>query len=430
MKIALLSDWETQGGAAKATTRLAAGLAAAGHEVVRLIGCAGNGATGSGVRLLKPSHPMRHQFVRKCLPSTARTAWDQRTACSLLNDELAALKPDVINVHNLHAAAWLGWTPELVRVCGEHAPVVWTLHDMWSFTGRCAFNTVRLDYLAEPDKNFGCTKFISGCNATCPTPHEYPSLVPERIAGAWEERRQLFESQKDLQGISPSRWLADEAKQGLWRERTIHVIPYDVPLDVFSPVKRELARKALGIHTTGPVLMLAAQNVDDKRKGGRELIEALKRVRQRPLTVLSLGTGALPLADEGIHYMPSGHIDHERTIALAFNASDVLVHPALADNLPNVVLEAMATGTPTVAFRVGGLPEMVRPGLTGWLAKEPTAESLVAALETALDDLADGRDLRASCRAVAEAEYGMPQQAKRYVELFESVARIQGAAVG
>src|SRR5262249_14187929 len=111
----------------------------------------------------------------------------------------------------------------------------------------------------------------------------------------------------------------------------------------------------------------------------------------------------------------------ERIRALAYNAADLLVHPAPVDNLPNVVLEALACGTPVLGFRIGGVPEMVRPGQTGWLAQEVSAAALARGLDAALQDLAQGVDLRPSCRAVAEAEFDDAVQAQRYLQLFRSL---------
>src|SRR5262249_5214313 len=127
---------------------------------------------------------------------------------------LTLARPDIINVHNLHGAAPWGWGPRLVEVCLEFAPVVWTLHDMWSFTGRCAYS-------------YDCEKFISGCDASCPTPDEEPKLPAERIHAAWEERRALYARHvDDLVIVTPSRWLAEQARRGMFARHRIEVIPY------------------------------------------------------------------------------------------------------------------------------------------------------------------------------------------------------------
>jgi len=333
----------------------------------------------------------------------------RRLAGLVLNSLLSYIKPDVINIHNLHGAFDCGFSPDFVRVCSLHAPTVWTLHDMWSFTGRCAYA-------------YECRKFITGCDKTCPTPTEYPALPPGRIAANWKARRRIFSRLPSVVAVSPSHWLAGEANLGFWASHEVQVIPNGLDLEVYVPLNRETARQALGIEGDAPVLMISAESFADRRKGMGVLLEALKTVAETRVTLITLGHQPPQLQIENIRLYHLGYIDHERTKVLAYNAADVLVHPALADNLPNVVVESIACGTPVIAFPVGGLPEIVRPGQSGWLSEEVSPSALAAAIAQAIRDLQDGRDLRLSCRALAKSEFGLELQASRYSELFERLA--------
>ncbi len=408
MHILMLSDLETKGGAGIAAARLAKAMCRAGHRVTRLV------ATNDGrdhpwyTCVLKPPLPLMRRVVRRLFTAGGREKWDRLAAPSIhlrLERLLDDLRPDVINVHNLHGAIKFGWSADLVRICAERAPTVWTLHDMWSFTGRCAYG-------------YDCRKFLTGCDASCPTPKEYPALTPKRIAGAWEQRRRLLTSYYPLAAVTPSRWLAQEAQAGLWARHHIEVIPNGLPLDVYRPIERPLARKSLGIKGLGPILLTASQNLAERRKGGKLLIEAFKRLSRRPLTLVTLGGGRLRVKVKGVQLHPLGYLSDEPINVLAFNAADIFLHPAPVDNLPNVVMEAIACGTPAVGFSIGGMCELVRHKQTGWLAGEVSPESFAGAIETAIDDQKHGVDLRGSCRAVAETEYGADLQAQRYLKLF------------
>ncbi len=406
MHVIMFSDLETQGGAAIAASRLADALCRLGQRVTRLVAVADKKEHPWQTRpLVVSSLPAR--VGRRLLPARGREMWDNFLVGRQLDVTLGSLRPDVINVHNLHGAARWGWSADLLKVCVDRAPTVWTLHDMWSFTGRCAYS-------------YDCRKFLSGCDATCPTPTEHPALPPAWISGAWEKRRRLLAADCCLTAVTPSRWLAREAEAGLWSGKEVCVIPNGLLLDTYEPLDRDLARKALGIETPGPVLLVAAWHLDERRKGGQFLVEALHRVSHRPLTVITLGSGHLPLEVSDIHVHHLGHVDHERTKALVYNAADVFVHPAPVDNLPNVVMEALACGTPVAAFPIGGVPEMVRPGQTGWLADDVSAGALASTLDKALDDLRTGVTFRDSCRDVVRAEFDVNVQAQRYLSLFRS----------
>ncbi len=146
---------------------------------------------------------------------------------------------------------------------------------------------------------------------------------------------------------------------------------------------------------------MAGVHLAERRKGVGIAIEAIKKTRHRPLTLLTLGSDppAIDLPDVWVHHL--GFIDHERTKALVFNAADLFIHPALADNLPNTVIESIACGTPVIAFDVGGLPELVIPGKTGWLVPGSDAESFAQAIDIALEEIASGAELRNTCRQLA-----------------------------
>ncbi|MFP5264113.1 MAG: glycosyltransferase [Blastocatellia bacterium] len=412
MHIVMLSDAETEGGAAVAASRLAQALVEAGQKITRLVAYPdGNEHIWNTSSLTSPDPPaLGTRVMRRLLPEWPRRSWDQSAIHSRLAARLDSLSPDVINVHNLHKAAGDNWSAELARICGDRAPTVWTLHDMWSFTGRCAYS-------------YDCKKFLSGCDSTCPTPEEHPPLAPGKIARAWNERRRVLSSSTNLTAVAPSRWLAREAREGLWAGRRVEVIPYGLPLDVYRPVERALAREALGINVRGPVLLMAAQFLTERRKGGEILERALAQLSGRPITVVTLGAGHLGFRSEGVHVQELGYVDHERTKVLAYGAADLFVHPAPVDNLPNVVMESLACGTPVVGFAIGGMPDMVRPGKTGWLCDSVSPEALAVTLQEALTDLDHGVDLRDSCRAVAEAEYDSSLQARQYLALFRSLAR-------
>ena len=404
----MISDAEAQGGAAIAASRLAESLRQAGHRITRLVSAAEQGGQARQTRKLGLSYPLPllERLAWHAVPPGKREAFGNYLLRGRLDALLAELQPDVINLHNLHQTFDPRWSPALVKTCVARAPVVWTLHDMWSFTGRCVYN-------------LGCERFVGGCDAACPTAAEYPALPPKRIAAAWAERREVLQSATPLAAVTPSRWLAREAQRGLWAGRRVEVIPYGLPLDVYRPMNRAQARAALGLEATGRLMLFAAQNLTDPRKGWPLLREALSRLSGIKLSVI--GNGELPARVGKVEVLPLGCIGDERMKALIYNAADLLVHPAPADNAPLVVMEALACGLPVACFAAGGVPEMVIPKRTGWVAEEIESQSLADLLAGALDDLEQGIDLRGECRAFAEERFDFARQAQLYTSLFSSM---------
>ena len=409
MHIVMISDLETQGGAAVAASRLALGLAQSGERVTRIVAYPDGKRHPWATVSLFDSRLIRvirrgWRFLDLQIPINANIL-NRFVINGRLRNILSELKPDFINVHNIHYAVS---RPDLICVCAKSAPTVWTLHDMWSFTGRCPYN-------------YDCGKFKTGCNSNCPSSLEYPRLPSLMIRGAWRQKRRLLSHHKAIVSVCPSKWLAREALTGFWADHRVECIPYGIPLDIYRPLNRSMAREALDLPSDGLVLLTIGTSLADRRKGGDLLVHALQLTKARPLTLLTMGHGELMVIKDGLQIFPMGYVDHERTKVLAYSAADILIHSARGDNLPNVVIESIACGTPVVGLPIGGIPDMVRPGETGWLADEASAESLAASLDIAIGELASGANYRQSCRAVAESDYSLELQARRYMGLFTTL---------
>jgi glycosyltransferase involved in cell wall biosynthesis len=423
MNVVILSDHLAEGGAATATRRIALSIAQKNqcgwylHPTHRVAffdePCGFDACPSRHVLWYEETERKRYWMrpLRKLFPSRFPHPHTPEFAAQRLRNKLAELNPELINVHNLHAAAPWGWGPHLVDVCLEFAPVVWTLHDMWSFTGRCAYS-------------YDCEKFIAGCDASCPTPTEAPALPPEQIQAAWQARQTIYAQHRDkLVVVTPSRWLADQARRGLFAGHRVEVIPYGVvhPYEEFVRLPCEECRRDLGINPAGPVLLLAAFDLTERRKGAGILPQLWRHIEHRPLTVVTMGKGEIAVDDPLIEVHRLGWIDEDAKKAKVYSAADALLHPAPVDNFPNIVLEAMTCSTPTIAMPVGGLPEMVRPGVSGWLAESATPAALGAAVDRAIGELSLGKSMRESCRELAEKEYSLELQGRRYYELFQAL---------
>jgi len=173
--------------------------------------------------------------------------------------------------------------------------------------------------------------------------------------------------------------------------------------------------------------LAGAHSAADPRKGGAFIAEALSRqeLRTAPVTVVVFGDvepghKALP------GWMFTGRIRDERLMNLYYNAADLFVHPSLADNLPNTLIEAMAAGTPAVTFDIGGCAEVVRHEKTGYVAKYRDVGDLANGIQWILGMPADEKQqIQRRCRELAENEYAVELMAGRYMARFEkSMSRL------
>jgi glycosyltransferase involved in cell wall biosynthesis len=292
----------------------------------------------------------------------------------------------------------------------RRGPVVWTLHDMNTFTGGCHFDQ-------------GCGKYRSQCEA-CPLLIEHQSPGHDLASLVWRRKKALFDalSPTQLTFVVPSLWLAEEARVStLLGKFPIECVPNGVDTDTFRPLDQSGSRQSLGLPLKTPLVLFVANDVMTPRKGFTFLRRALTQLRERGLNVelITAGKGRPDIPD----VVPVHHFEwtaDESFLCSVYSAADVVAVPSTQDNLPNVLLESMACGKPVVAFDVGGIQELVTSGKTGLLVQEGDVPGLVTALESVLIDPAVSRAMGERARRVTTEHYTLAIQADRYAKIYRS----------
>jgi glycosyltransferase involved in cell wall biosynthesis len=297
------------------------------------------------------------------------------------------MKPDIVHCHNLHGGYFdLRFLIEL----SHHVPVVLTLHDAWLLSGHCAHSLT-------------CERWRTGCGR-CPDLSIYPSLLRDGTVANWQEKRRIFE-QSRLFVVTPSRWLMNKVRQSILKPIESRVIPNGVDLSVFRPGSKAHARQQLNIPEQAEVLLyVGSSDPSDSFKDFGTLKSAFLRLptmtrRQRWLICLGEKRPAETNDQNAILY--HGYEMDESKVALYYQAADVYVHSAKVENFPYAVLEAMACGVPVVASAVGGIPEQIEDGETGFLVPPGDIEALARSLHLLLAD--DVLRARLSFQAAAKA---------------------------
>jgi glycosyltransferase involved in cell wall biosynthesis len=206
--------------------------------------------------------------------------------------------------------------------------------------------------------------------------------------------------------------------------RRVVRIPNCVPLETFHPGRRAAARQRLGFRDDRFYLLAGSAALGNPLKGAQFVAEAapLLAARHPQVELVLFGRGGQDVA--GMPVCRLGFMAAESAMADAYAACDAFVLPTLVDNLPNTLLEAIACGTPCVTFQVGGCPDIVRDGVTGFVAEEQTATALAFALGRVVRLEGAARlALRSACRAVAEQDYAPAIQAHACVTLYREMVR-------
>ncbi len=306
---------------------------------------------------------------------------------------------DLIHLHNLHGHYIC--LPILFRFIKKHnIPVIWTLHDCWSFTGRCPHFVMTK-----------CDRWKNGCH-DCPYPkNSYPQSYIDTSHMMWNHKRKWFTGIKNCTIVTPSRWLADLIKQSYLKNYPVKVINNGIDLSVFKPTGSEF-RKKNGLD--GKMVVLGVASGWGGRKGLDVFIELARRLPDDYRIVL-VGT-----TDNVDKDLPSNIISIHRTqnqngLAEIYTAADVFANPTREDTFPTVNMESLACGTPVVTFRTGGSPEII----------DETCGSVVDcddidAMETEIRRVCKEKPYSVEACLARAKNFDMNERFDEYVKLYQS----------
>jgi glycosyltransferase involved in cell wall biosynthesis len=322
--------------------------------------------------------------------------------------DLPPQKPDILHCHNLHGGYFdlrvLSWLSQQV-------PMVLTLHDIWLLGGHCAHS-------------FDCERWKTGCGH-CPN---LPVSVPLRRDGSaynWQRKRKIYAKSR-FYVATPSHWLMEKVEQSMLAPAVVEsrVIHNGMDLSVFCPADKISVRAELGISQDVKVLFFSAvkaqKSIWKDYQTLRSAVELLAQSAQ-PLLFITLGAFEQEehLGQITIQCVP--YQNDPGVVARYYQAADVYIHAARADNFPNTVLEALACGTPVVATAIGGIPEQIDDGETGFLVSPESPEDMAAAIQQLLQD--DTLHYQMSIRAAetARQRFDANRMVEDYLEWYQEI---------
>jgi len=298
------------------------------------------------------------------------------------------------------------------KILDSGKPVVWTMHDIWPATALCHLT---LD----------CRRFETHCQQCQLLPGG--GSAHDLAARTWKRKQQMLEG-RHISFVACSRWLADEARRSaLLTGQHVTDIPNPIDTHLYHAASQQVARQALGLPAEGRIILFASQRVTNPNKGMAYLTEACRllarqhRAEADGISIAILGGHAEDIVGElPFRSFPLGYISDERRIAAVYNAADVFVLPSLSENLPNTIMEAMACGVPSVAFRVGGIPEEIDHRQNGYVADYRSSDDLARGIYWTLFE-ADRNAVRQACLSKVARCYAPSAIAHRYLQLYEDI---------
>lgn len=408
MKIAMLNTFDGGGGAARSAYRLHQGLVRSGvasrfvtqynKRADPAIVC-GSSRIEKLIALLRPLADMLPMKLyrkrgRRQPFSTAYVPVVQRV-------RQAVAEADVLHLHwVVHGFVNIPFLRQARR------PIVWTLHDSWAFTGGCHLPA-------------GCRRYQEACGRC-------PQLGSRREADLtrlnWQRKLRAWRD-VDMVVVTPSNWLAACARSSsLFAGRRVEVIPNGIDTDVFKPLDRVACCRILNLPEDKHLILFGAMGAtSDENKGFELLRQAMaalpRQVAGKECMLVVFGSQQLDLPDLNIEVRFMGTLTDDIALSVLYAAADVMVVPSRQENLPNTIMEAMACGTPAVAFRTGGIPDLIEHQYSGYLAEPFDTGDLAQGIAWTLEQ----SGLGIHCRQKVEREFALDVVSARYVKLYSEL---------
>lgn len=409
LKILHLATSDLTGGAARASYRIHKGLLGSGIDSKLLVLDRISGDKEVKIAksiALKPNKLRAHlgYSVMKLLITDNQ---DLHSPAVFPSGMITAINQSSADIVNLH---WIQGEYISVEDIGRISkPLVWTLHDMWAF---CGAEHYSLD-----------TRYINGYTRESRSCNERGVDL-----NRWVWQRKLKNWKKPINIICPSSWMEKAAMSSkLMKNWPIRKIAYPLDENIYIPISVQEARTRLGIEIYKRVILFGAIGIDkDKRKGFDLFVDAINKLdafleNEPDIIIATFGSADLRI-DLPYPVHNFGYITNELDLRLIYCAADVVVVPSRSDNLPQIAIESQMSGTPVVAFDIGGLADIVSHLKTGYLAKAYDTEELAYGMTWASRQPDDR--VRRSARELSVQKYSPSVISNQYKQTYMRILEI------
>ncbi len=417
LKVIHLNTYEGNGGAGRAALRLNDALNGNGAQSAVLVFYQfkeSNKTLNFSKTLLQKSlalfNILAERFFVKPFVKALKTPFSLQWFGRSVIRHPALKQADIIHLH------WINHgflSPKFLAQLDElDKPIVWTFHDSNAFTGGCHVR-------------YACENYHQQCGF-CPLLKN--SGKDDLSHQTWLKKMEAY-ANLNFHIVAPSQWMANSVKiSSLLGARKVNVIPNTIEIDVFKPYVKTEAKKLLKIAPEKFVLMSGFMpSKNDKHKGTAYLLEALQKFSKRP-GIKKENIELVIFGNKENAEMPEfpfkttflGTVNQDEHLAKCYSAADAFVIASLEDNLPNTVMESLACATPVIAFKTGGIPDMVKHQENGFLATYASAVDLANGMEW-LYRLHDRTMLQKAARRTILTTFSPDVVARKHLHLYETL---------
>lgn len=421
MRILLLNTYDYDGGAAAAAYRLHTGLRKFyPHFDVKMLVGGKRRDDDSIICLPGQANWVRKSFMRaEFMPTKLYRNRDRSSLFSpgvvSTNGILSAIKslnPDIVHMH------WVNTGLIRIKDIGKIGrPVVWTMHDMWPFTGGCHYDQE-------------CGGYARGCG-TCPCLSS--SKTNDLSRWSFDQKRHAYEQLPSLTLNGPSRWMMQEAQRSQLAAHYNTVnLPNPIDTNEFYPEEKHAVREAFGFPQDHKLVLFGAMSATSNPRKGFDLASAAlthlsEKMKGEKVSLVVMGSEPpqnKPDFPFDTHY--TGWIKGAEKLRALYSAADVFLSPSRQENLSNMIVEAMACGTPVVAFQIGGNGDMIQHQQNGYLATPYDVQDLATGLEWVISHV-ESEPLSENAREKVLSGFSEDVVIPRHLDLYTQLLSVKSS---
>jgi glycosyltransferase involved in cell wall biosynthesis len=408
MEILIVNSNDMRGGAARAANRLHRALLVGGVKSRMLVQEKTSDdylviySSNLFQRLVGKVRAKYEAYLKRRYKDRIRTPFHMALGgSSSMVDQINSINPDIVHLH------WVvKGTLSVEEIAKIQAPIVWSLHDMWAFTGGCHYSG-------------GCERYEENCGYCKVLGSHTPNDLSRKV---FTRKKKIF-SKKKMVIVGLSQWISRCAQHSALLKDQQHIhLPNPIDTDVFKPFEKEKSRELWNLPKDKKLVLFGAiKATEDPRKGFRELSEALHKLSDRSIELVVFGSSQ-PAKGQSFgfktHYL--GHLNDDISLVTLYSAVDVMVVPSLQENLSNAIMESLSCATPVVGFNIGGNSDMIDHKQNGYLVHPFDTDEMARGVSWILDS----PQYDAFCQYAREKvlrEFDSRIVAEKYIALYRKI---------
>jgi glycosyltransferase involved in cell wall biosynthesis len=399
LKILIISAADIQGGAARAAYRLHQSLLNQGVDSQMLVQSKSScdwtvigpiNKIKKGVGVLRPTlDSTLNYFYKNKIKTLFSSSW---LGFSDIVRRINKINPDIVHLH------WIcGGMMTVEDIARIKPPIVWSLHDMWAFTAGYHYDKEVRNHLKDGN-----------------------------ILEKWvfKRKKRTYSRVNNITIVGLSRWLNKLSLDSVLLHDKKHVnLPNPINTDSFKPIDKGLSRELWNLPKDKKLILFGAMNATgDPRKGFKELVMALGKIKDEEIELVVFGSFKPKISQDfgfKTHYL--GYIYDDVSLSTLYCSADVMVVPSLQENLSNSIMESLSCSTPVVGFDIGGNSDMVEHKINGYLATPFDTNDLSNGIKWVLINNSKHGSLGKNARYKVLKEFDSNIVAKKYIRLYKDI---------